>query len=154
MTPNTNGYGGSTSYARKTTIIRYADGPNALQYLPNSNIERIWVYQGNLVGATTTQNDPGSNPAAPNSFYGNDAAFFYFTPDTPFPFVSGRTVESMFVQQVRTPFVVFGVNLIQFENWYALWRSLGTAAYTGFYNQTVPTSGTISLGNFKNQENP
>ena len=154
-TPN-NGSGGSTNYARYVKIIRYiSNGPGyqAGDYVPNSDILREWRYASTTpLRITTTQNDPDTNPSA-GAQYGSTGGYFYFVPDTNYPyFGQTRTIASMFVAQLITPVAVYGVNI--YENWYGLWRSRGTPAQLGYYNQNVPTSGPISLGQFRGQQNP
>ena len=145
-----SGSGGSTNYAKKTTILRDVNG----NYIPNTDITREWRYGSTQPFATTVdQNTPGTNPSAPGSFYGQVGAYFYFVPDTNYPYYGAPSIHSVFIKQIRTPIEYYG-SYILFENWYGMYLSIASAASTQPVNQTVPTSGQISLGQFRGQQNP
>ena len=142
---------GNTGYSRYVKILFDA---TTLAYVPNTTITRIWNYGPSLVNITRESvNDPGTNPPAPGSFYGQVGAYFYFVPDTNYPYYGAPSIHSVFIKQIRTPIEYYG-SYILFENWYGMYASLASAASTQPVNQTVPTSGQISLGQFRGQQNP
>ena len=157
-TPNSNGSGsgGSTNYAKKTTILRDVNGT----YIPNTDITREWRYGSTNPFATTVdQNTAGTNPSAPGSFYGDTSNYFYFTPDTNYPWSGqSRSVQSMFVFNSVTVFGSGATQIQLWQNYYGLWRTKGKAAYRGYYNQNIPQNGAnppdISMSNFRGQYNP
>jgi hypothetical protein len=106
-----------------------------------------------------TQNNPGTNPPAPGGTYGDTNDYFIFTPDTNYPWIGQtRTVQSMFVGNSVLVFGSGATAVYLWQNYYALWATKALAAYTAYYNQTVPADGAvpadISMGDFKSQENP
>ena len=151
-----SGAGGSTNYAKLTSFFVNVNN----QYVANTNISRQWRYGNSQPFATTTTvNDPYDNPAAPGAYYGDPNNYFYFTPDTNYPW-SGQTrsVQSMFVFNSVTVFGSGATQIQLWQNYYGLWRTKGKAAYRGYYNQNIPQNGAnppdISMGNFRGQYNP
>ena len=81
------------------------------------------------------------------------AGYFYFTPDTNYPW-SGKSFQSMILSFTQGNIFGSTEQRIQYTNIYSIWRTKAQAAYTAYYNQTVPTTGAppdISMGDFKNQ---
>ena len=144
---------GNIGYSRYVKILFYAD---SLTYVPNSQIIRSWNYGAALsINNIISYNDPYTNPPAPNGVaYGTVGANFFFVPNTNYPYYGAPSIDSVFIYQVRTPFSVYGGNFIFFENWYGMYASIASAASTQPVNQNVPTSGQISLGQFRGQQNP
>ena len=157
--------GPSTNYARHRQEYRQQNAFGNWVPVANTNISCIWYWAGNIVGnlnLPATEANSTANTACPTStnngsasFYGNTAGYFYFTPDTNYPW-SGQsfTESSMGISSTFTQGNVFGVLTRIYTNIYSIWRTKAQAAYTAYYNQTVPTTGEISMGDFKNQQNP
>jgi len=149
-----SGAGGSTNYAKLTSFFVNVNN----QYVANTNISRQWRYGNSQPFATTTTvNDPYDNPAAPGAYYGDPNNYFYFTPDTNYPW-SGQTrsIQSMFIASQYTAGTGYVTGLYLYQVYTALWVTQAKEAYQALINQTIPQNGAsdISFGNFKGQQNP
>ena len=160
---------GNIDYSLKTTMDIFR---TSYLYIPGTTIYRTWKYGPSLSGTTTdgsitrgSTNDPYDlNPPAPNGVsYGQVGAYFYFVPDTNYPYPGAPSTASMFIarQQVgsSTVYIRYDVGRIRVASytvttWYGMQRSQGTPQSLQPFNQTVPTSGQISLGQFRGQQNP
>lgn len=151
-TPSSAGVGGNVNYARRITIIRYNGGGYGYDYVADTDIDYEWFYNVKI-GGYTTQNTSGTNPGFGGP-YGSTTSYFYFCPDGNIPFPSGKTIQDMFIKNDKLEFTFGGVPFALWQNYYALWKTLGRAQFITDYNQTVPTSGKIRLSDFRGRRNP
>jgi len=159
--------GPSTNYARWQTEQRYQNAGGFWVLVPNTTIDFTWYWAGQVKGTLSipVTNSP-NNPACPTSYvggpavsYGSTSGYFYFTPDTNYPYIGQSFTElSMGISNTFTQGTVFGVPIRTYDIKYSIWRTKGRAAYTAYYNQSVPQNGAnppdISMGDFKGQYNP
>ena len=155
--------GPSTNYARWQTEFRQQDAGGFWVLVPGTTLDFEWKWAGQVKGTLSipATNSP-NNPACPTSYvggpsvsYGSTSGYFYFTPDTNYPW-SGQTFTelSMGISNTFTEGLIFGVTTRMYTIIYSIWRTKAKAAGIAYYNQTVPTTGEISMGDFKNQQNP
>ena len=159
--------GPSVNYARWKTEVRQQNAGGFWVLVPGTTIDFEWYWAGYLKGTLSLPVTVSpNNPACPTSYvggppvsYGDTNGYFYFTPDTNYPW-SGQTFTelSMGISNTYTEGLVFGVTTRVYSIKYSIWRTKGKAAYTAYYNQTVPQNGAnpsdISMGDFRGQYNP
>ena len=143
--------GGSFNYAveRVTTT-----DPTGIP-IPGSPAYNYWRYGSTTYFAVTYGSLFSSGARGP---YGSNTDYFYFVPNTNWPYAGQtRTINQMYIG-INNVFtgnrLPSGLAIFTKTEWFSIWRTKGQAAYIADVNQNVPTSGQISLGQFRGMENP